>query len=347
VYANGFRRGKPDSAGLNLLSTMKKFLLIFVVLALPLAAQEQASSIKAGYAYLESGKYSEALKEFKEANKAEHNQCAECFTGISMVYARSGQFAESQENAQKALKFSRNDQQKAQAHNLLGEIVLELAPNDSSHWKQAEDELRAAISLDPKSPGPHLNLGVSLLRQSRDQEGIEELNKYVSAAPTGPGTDYARKLIENPKRARGAYAPDFQVVTQTGDSLSSQSLAGKIVVLDFWATWCPPCRASLPELKELTKKYSSSNVVLLSLSADDNEIAWRDFISKKQMNWPQYWDKDHHMAEMFGVHSYPTYILIDPEGLIRQRISGLNPQQSVAYRLKAELETLVKSTQMR
>lgn len=230
---------------------------------------------------------------------------------------------------------------------MLGKIILELAPNDSVHWKQAEDELRSAVSLDPKSPAPHLNLGVALLRQSRDQEGIEELNKYLAGATTGAAADYARKLIEDPKRARGNYAPEFQIVTATGDSLSSQTLAGKIVVLDFWATWCPPCRASLPELKDLTKRYSSRNVVLLSLSADDNESAWRDFISKKQMTWPQYWDKDRHMAELFGVHSYPTYILIDPDGVVRQRISGLNPQQSVAYRLKAELENLVKSTQVR
>ena len=326
---------------------MKRSIFIAIILALPLASQEPAPSIKAGYDYLEAGRYPEALKQFKEANKAEHNQCAECFLGIAMLYARSGQFADAEENAQKALKVSHDDRQKAQAHNLLGKIVLELAPNDSAHWKQAEDEARSAILLDPKSPGPHLNLGVALLRQSRDQEGIDELNKFISAVPTGPSADYARKLIENPKRARGAYAPDFQVVTATGDSLSSRTLAGKIVVLDFWATWCPPCRASLPELKDLTKKYAGRNVVLLSMSADDDENAWRDFIAKKQMTWPQYWDKDHHMAELFGVHSYPTYILIDPDVLILQRISGINQHQSVAYRLKAELENLVKSTQVR
>jgi len=327
---------------------MKKNLFGFVIVAaLSMFGQEQSASLKAGYDFLQSGKYGEALKQFKEANKAEHNQCAECFLGISMVYARSGQFAEAQENAQKALKVCRDDRQKAETHNLLGRVILELGPNDSIHWKQAEDEARTAVSLDPKFPGPHLNLGVALLRQSRDQEGIEELNKYLSASPTGTGAEYARKLIENPKRARGTYAPDFKVVTVTGNALSSQDLAGKIVVLDFWATWCPPCRESVPELKALTKQYSSSNVVLLSLSADSDETAWREYISKKQMNWAQYWDKDHHMAELFGVHSYPTYILIDPEGLIRQRISGLNPQQSVAYRLKAELENLVKSTQLR
>src|SRR5690348_13780654 len=142
---------------------MKKSLFILFLLALPLASQEQPSSLKVGYGYLESGKYSEALKQFKEANKAEHNQCGECFLGIAMVYTAGGQFADAQENAQKALKFSRDDRQKAQAHNLLGRIILELAPNDSIHWKQAEDEVRSAISLDPNSPGPHLNLGVALL----------------------------------------------------------------------------------------------------------------------------------------------------------------------------------------
>jgi len=117
-------------------------------------------------------------------------------------------------------------------------------------------------------------------------------------------------------------------------------LAGKFVVLDFWATWCPPCRASVGELKELTRKYPRDRVVLISVSADKEEDKWRDFVAKKEMDWHQYRDPAGTIQRTYGIHAFPTYIVIDTEGIIRQRIVGENPQQSIVARLKSTLATL-------
>ena len=122
-----------------------------------------------------------------------------------------------------------------------------------------------------------------------------------------------------------------------GQDISLRQLVGKTVVLDFWATWCPPCRESVPELKELTRKYPSGLLVVISISADEEEKKWRDFIAKKGMDWPQYLDSDHGMRKLFAVNSFPTYLVIDGEGVVRKRIVGLNPQESVIHRLKDEL----------
>ena len=122
-----------------------------------------------------------------------------------------------------------------------------------------------------------------------------------------------------------------------GQQLSLQQLAGRVLVMDFWATWCPPCRESVPELKELTRKYPTEKLVLISVSADKDENAWRDFVAKKKMDWAQYRDSDHKILEAFGIHGFPTYLVIDGDGVIKERITGLNPQETVVHRLKATL----------
>jgi thiol-disulfide isomerase/thioredoxin len=117
-------------------------------------------------------------------------------------------------------------------------------------------------------------------------------------------------------------------------------MAGKIVVLDFWATWCPSCRESVGELKELTRKYRSDKVVVISISANEDEAAWRDFIAKKKMEWAQYRDADSKVRKSFGIHAFPTYLVIDGDGIIKQRIVGMDPRESVVYRLKSTLAAM-------
>jgi thiol-disulfide isomerase/thioredoxin len=120
-------------------------------------------------------------------------------------------------------------------------------------------------------------------------------------------------------------------------------LSGRVVVMDFWATWCPPCRESVPELKDLTRKYPSDRLVLISISADEDENSWKEFVAKKKMDWPQYRDSDRAIMRAFGVHSFPTYLVMDGDGIIRQRIMGLNPRETVVHRLK---ETLLSMPQL-
>jgi thiol-disulfide isomerase/thioredoxin len=217
-----------------------------------------------------------------------------------------------------------------------------MGKQDTSRNKQAESELRQALALDPKLAFAHLDLGIALLRQSRDAEGISELKLFLPDAPSTSARELAQRLIDNPDRARQNYAPDFAVTTATEQTVSLQALTGKYVVLDFWATWCPPCRESVPELKDLQKRYRD-RLVVLSISADKNEKAWRDFIAKKEMSWPQYRDANDKIINLFGVKAFPTYVLIDNKGVIRNVLTGLDPQRTLAARLRSEMEQLIAS----
>ncbi len=289
-----------------------------------------------------TNKYGDALKEFKEANKVKHNQCDICYLEAANIYAKVGDLQHVLESAQKALTVASSDTIRAQAHVLEGRVLTAQSASDPKKLSAAEQEFRTAIQLDPRMPASHLNLGFVLLKQSHDEEGVQELNQYLTLAPQGPSADNVRKMIANPKRARENYAPDFHFTTLQGETRSLDQLAGKTVVLDFWATWCPPCRASVPDLKELEKKYSRDQLALISISADEDEKQWRDFVAKQHMEWPQVWDQKGDIGNAFGVQGFPTYIVINEEGIITQKIVGENPQQSVAYQLKAVLASNAK-----
>jgi peroxiredoxin len=95
-------------------------------------------------------------------------------------------------------------------------------------------------------------------------------------------------------------------------------------------------------LKELTVKYPADRLAVISVSSDSDQEQWKKFIGDKQMTWPQYIDSDHHMTKLFGVHAFPTYIIIDGDGFVRERITSYDPQQSLASRLKEPLKKLLE-----
>src|SRR5256885_2694845 len=303
------------------------------------ANPETPALLKQGDAALAARHFSEAEKSFKKAAKLEHDQCAACYVGLAQVKNSMGDTGAALSDCDRALASAPNDQQRAQIHDLRGDILLQTG--DPKKMAAAESEYRTSLQLDSSEPLYHLKLAIALFKQSRDSEGQQEISSYVNVAPAGSEyISYSRKLAANPRRARENFAPEFSLTTVKGEALSLNDLGGRIVVLDFWATWCPPCRESVPELKDMTRKYSPEKLVLISISADQDEKQWREFIAKKNMDWAQYWDRDGKMRKLMNVHAFPTYLVIDPDGVIRERIVGMNPQDSIVHRLKEKLQIM-------
>jgi thiol-disulfide isomerase/thioredoxin len=103
-----------------------------------------------------------------------------------------------------------------------------------------------------------------------------------------PDRQRALRYISQPELARARMAPPFAVTTIDGQRISLDDLKGKVVLLDFWATWCPPCRRALPHVRDIAKKFQDQPLVVLSVSLDTDEQKWKDFITKNEMTWPQY-----------------------------------------------------------
>ena len=267
-------------------------------------------------------RYEDALKGFKRANDMRDKKSAECLLGMAQAYFGLEAYKNVVETCEKVIEAAPGDAQSlAQAYNFEG-IALQTQANmkDQKKLADAEAAFRKGLALSVELPILRYNLGFTLLELNRDAEGIVELNKYFETQPNGSKADTAAKLIENPRRAREVYAPDFSLTTADGEYVSLEDLHGKVLLLDFWGTWCPPCVASVPALRDLQRRFAKEpQFKMISVSSDSNEATWRAFIEKNQMGWTQYLDRDRHVQSAFGVRAFPTYILIDAEGIVRFR----------------------------
>ena len=272
-------------------------------------------------------RYEDALKSFKHANDLRKGNCAECFYDIAQAYEGLSAYKNAIDNCDKAIDLAGGDKELSiSIYNLRGTALIESAERkDQKKLQDAETTLRKGIAISPEVAILHYNLGIALMQLNRDADGAAELKKYLELNPNSPNAEEARKMIENPRRSREAYAPDFSFTSSAGEYLSTEELRGKVVLLDFWGTWCPPCRESVPSLRDLYKHYSKEGAfVMISVSVHDEESAWRDFTAKNQMAWPQAFDRDNKIQRTFQVTKFPTYILIDHEGIIRYRVSGFS-----------------------
>jgi thiol-disulfide isomerase/thioredoxin len=102
-------------------------------------------------------------------------------------------------------------------------------------------------------------------------------------------------------------APAFVLTTLSGEQFSLDKLEGKVILVDFWATWCGPCREALPHMQTIAKKFAGQPLVILSISLDNDQTRWQSFVAKNNMTWQQYRDGgfDGVMAQRSVCAPYP------------------------------------------
>ena len=119
-------------------------------------------------------------------------------------------------------------------------------------------------------------------------------------------------------------APPFTVTAIDGTRFSLEEFQGKVVLLDFWATWCAPCREALPHIREIVNRFQGQPLVVLSVSLDEDEGKWEEFVSSNGMTWPQYWDGGFQgtIARLFRVKQIPHTFTIDADGVLQDERIG-------------------------
>jgi thiol-disulfide isomerase/thioredoxin len=271
-------------------------------------------------------KFQEALDAYREADRISNHTCADCYLGMVNMECRLGDIPGALEDASRAEIAAGPDRiVGAQACEVRAKLLLATSngPEDAK-VKEAESQLRQAISLDPKKSMVRLELGMLLLQEGRDTEGVAELKAYVSGPLASPRyVDRANRIIADPSRARALPSEDFSFATLDGGTISKAGLHGKVVLLDFWGSWCPPCRESVPMLIDLHHKFAGHPFEIVGISSDFDEEAWKAFVAAHNMSWPEYIDLDGQVSKLFEVPGYPTYVLLDRDGVIAYRQTGL------------------------
>jgi thiol-disulfide isomerase/thioredoxin len=126
-----------------------------------------------------------------------------------------------------------------------------------------------------------------------------------------------------------------------GKALKLEDLKGKVVVLDFWGTWCPPCRAAMPHLKELYHKHKDDGLVVIGIHTTNGGEKMEAFVKEQKLDWPIALDVDAKTVKAFHVDSYPDYYLIDRAGNLRvaDLVNG-DLDRAVGILLKEKADTV-------
>lgn len=131
---------------------------------------------------------------------------------------------------------------------------------------------------------------------------------------------YYGKMVKNeiwPAEKKGLQAPDFQVTASNGEQTSLKELSAnkKYILIDFWASWCKPCRKEIPNLKKLYELYAAKGFQIISISIDKKEKEWQKALDEEQLSWPNFLDNGE-VASLYKVKFIPTMYLIDEQGTI-------------------------------
>jgi thiol-disulfide isomerase/thioredoxin len=159
---------------------------------------------------------------------------------------------------------------------------------------------------------------------------IEKAQKDAPAAKLGSGTigELGKEVLADLEAvlllAIGKPAPDVETTTLEGKKVKLSDYKGKVVLLDLWATWCPPCRAMIPHEREMVKSMAKKPFVLVSVSADDQKDTLVKFIEKEPMPWVHWWEggKNNPVFRAYRVRVFPSLYLIDHTGTIRHKWIG-------------------------
>lgn len=141
-------------------------------------------------------------------------------------------------------------------------------------------------------------------------ENKDYLNEYTIETPSKETEDPSETLINKP-------APDFELTDLNGNKFKLSDHHGKVVVLDFWELWCSPCIRSIPKLKEITKKFSSEKVAVLSIVSDSKTFEKvKTFVAGQDLNYPVLFGSNESSRDYF-VYGVPMYVVIDKQGVAR------------------------------
>lgn len=145
----------------------------------------------------------------------------------------------------------------------------------------------------------------------------------------------------------GRQAPDFTLSLFDGGTLSLKDLHGKAVLVNFWASWCPPCRLEAPALEEAWQTYKDKDVVFVGVDIQDKEPDARAFIKEFGLTYPNGWDVSGRVAVDFGVWGIPETFFLDKQGRITYKHVGAVERGTIVAKVNEAAQGIVSASEGR
>lgn len=140
--------------------------------------------------------------------------------------------------------------------------------------------------------------------------------------------------------SEGARAPEIGLTSTSGDSIRLSGLRGKVVIVDFWASWCAPCREELPVLERLYRQYRGQGLVVVGVNVDREERNMRDFLTRVRVSFPVAHDVRHEVAGRYSPPTMPTSYIVDRHGVVRHVHRGFRARD--ASMIESHVQALLR-----
>jgi cytochrome c biogenesis protein CcmG/thiol:disulfide interchange protein DsbE len=174
---------------------------------------------------------------------------------------------------------------------------------------------------------------ISTIRSSRSAIAALALLLAFGCAKSGTergGATVGKEKVSIPANAGeiGSQAPEFELADLSGKKVRLSDLKGRVVIVDFWATWCGPCRAEIPDFVRLQSKYRERGLTILGVAVNSEEKVVRSFAEDHDINYPVLLEGDETTKLFGGVYAIPTTFVLDRQGRIVKKFIGAMPAEA-------------------
>jgi len=296
------------------------------------------------------GQSDSAIDSFFAANKQDGGACTSCLSRAFALAMKNADYKDAETALRDWLPLAKSDADRATLHFHLGSVLQRegMSKKKDRCFNESCDEFKTGLQLDPTLAAAHFGMGLSLAYLHQDDAARTEFTKFLGEDKDNPTLhERAQRFADRVELARAKLAPAFQITSIDGQHITMDSLQGKVVLIDFWATWCGPCREALPHMQSIVKKFAGQPFVALSISLDSDESKWRAFVAKNEMTWMRARDGGFagRISALFSVNAIPATFSIDADGVVEDQHVGDENIEGILKKLIARANELARSKQ--